>query len=86
MLKFYKKAHQWQYSVQGTLHLYFQTYGITQISRSKSIFLNNIYSCYYSEVKINLKNIFPDIDENQKIFASWINGDLYLPQGSLIIL
>jgi hypothetical protein len=49
-----------------------------------SIFLNNIYPCYYSEVKINLKNVFPNIRENQKIFASWINGDLFVPQGECI--
>jgi len=49
-----------------------------------SIFLNNIYHCNYRKVKINLKNIFPNIKENQKIFASWINGDLSLPQGERI--
>jgi len=49
-----------------------------------SIFLNKIYPCYYPEVKINFKKIFPNIGENQKIFASWINGDLYLQQGELL--
>ena len=49
-----------------------------------SIFLNKIYPCYYPEVKINFKKIFPNIGENQKIFASWINGDLYSQQGELL--
>jgi hypothetical protein len=46
-----------------------------------SIFLNNIYHCNNRKVKVDLKNIFPDIEENDKIFASWINGNLYLQQG-----
>jgi len=49
-----------------------------------SIFLNNIYDCFDSSLKINLNNIFPSLIKNQKIFASWINGDLYIPQGDCI--
>ena len=49
-----------------------------------SIFLSNIYSCYYDNVKVNLNNIFPNNIKFQKLFASWISGDLYLPQGEII--
>ena len=54
------------------------------IVQNDSIFLNNIYHCFFDEVKINLNNIFLDSKENEKIFASWINGELYLPQGECI--
>jgi len=49
-----------------------------------SIFLSNIYSCNNKNIKINMSDIFPNIRENQKLFASWINGNLYLPQGKCI--
>ena len=49
-----------------------------------SIFLNNIYPCFSNKTKIDLNSIFPDIGKNQKIFASWINEDLYVPQGDYI--
>jgi len=49
-----------------------------------SIFLNNIYDCHNENIKVNLKNIFPSIGKNQKIFASWIKEDLYIPQGECI--
>jgi len=49
-----------------------------------SIFLNNIYNCHNKNLKVNLNDIFPSIKEDEKIFASWINGDLILPQGDCI--
>jgi hypothetical protein len=49
-----------------------------------SIFLNNIYHCHNKNIKINLYDIFQNIEKNEKIFASWINGDLILPQGNCI--
>ena len=54
------------------------------IVQNDSIFLNNIYHCFFDEVKINLNNIFPNNRENEKIFASWINGELFVPRGNCI--
>ena len=50
-----------------------------------SLFLNNIHDCFNGNITINLSNIFSNIGENQKLFASWVNGDLYVPQGELIL-
>jgi hypothetical protein len=49
--------------------------------QNDSIFLNNIYPCRPEEMKISLNSIFPDNKGNEKIFASWINGELFVPQG-----
>jgi hypothetical protein len=49
-----------------------------------SIFLNNIYHCHNDGVKINLYDIFQNNIKNEKIFAFWINGELFLPQGECI--
>ena len=54
------------------------------IVQNDSIFLNNIYHCYNDKVKANLNYIFPNIVKEQKVFASWINGELYMPQGKCI--
>jgi len=49
-----------------------------------SIFLNNIYHCHNENIKVNLNDIFSNKVENEKIFASWINGDLLVPQGECL--
>jgi hypothetical protein len=61
-----------------------RSYQAEWIVQNDSIFLNNIYHCFFDEVKINLNNIFTDSKKNEKIFASWITGELYLPQGECI--
>ena len=48
-----------------------------------SIFLYEIHSCEI-DFKINLKDIFPEIGDNERLFASWVNGELYVPQGKEI--
>jgi len=48
-----------------------------------SLFLNNIYHCHNSNVKINLDKIFAD-KNGEMLFASWVNGDLHIPKGELI--
>jgi len=45
------------------------------------IFLNNIYDCHNKNIKVNLANIFPNTKIHEKIFASWIIGDLIVLQG-----
>jgi len=59
-------------------------YNTEWIILNDSIFLNNIYSCN-SGVQLDLNTIFPNIGKNQKVFASWINEDLYVPQGNYIL-
>jgi len=54
------------------------------ILMNDSIFLNNIYHCHNKNVKVALNDIFTRYKENEKIFASWINGDLVLQQGECI--
>ena len=49
-----------------------------------SIFLNNIYHCFNKNIEVALTDIFPNVCVNQKLFASWITGNLYLPQGECI--
>ena len=49
-----------------------------------SVFLNGIYHCDDRNMKVNLSNIFPNIGKNQRVFASWINGELNIPQGEII--
>jgi len=50
-----------------------------------SIFLSNILHCEDINIKINLRDIFPSIGESRKMFAYWINGELYVPHGELLI-
>jgi len=61
----------------------FNAYHAEWILLNDSLFLNSINP--HNDVEINLNDIFPDIGKNQKLFASWVNGELHSPQGKTLI-
>lgn len=47
------------------------------------IYLCNIYSCH-NNLKINLHSVFPGKLQDDIMFASWIQGELRVPQGKCL--
>jgi len=47
------------------------------------LYLTNIYSCNF-EIKADLKLLFPQYCIDGKIFASWVNGPIFIPKGNCI--
>jgi hypothetical protein len=50
---------------------------------NSQLYLTNIYCCDFN-IKANLKLLFPQDYVDGKIFASWVNGALFIPLGNCI--
>lgn len=51
---------------------------------SDKIYLSNIYACYDSKEKVDLKKIFGNELTENLLFANWITGKLSIPKGECI--
>jgi len=49
------------------------------------LYLTNIYGCNNSTTKADLNSIFPNITQNGKIKADWVNEILLVPSGKCIL-
>jgi hypothetical protein len=48
------------------------------------IYLSNIYACHDHKIKIDLKRVFGKELKENMLFANWITGKLYVPNGKCI--